>query len=232
MNYVKKIFLTTFLAYSTLSIAAPTLHVPDGVTLYVVNGEPYDKESVFLFDSNDNVKLKDGDNQLVFKYKTTVKQGSDDIRTYDSDAIIAKFNTTSPDAKMIMPNYWSNEDAQKGIKNLSWGIKDNSGKDIAIFQDTLPSTGIQLSRDYVDEAKNYNNRGGVAAIDLPHSAATMTASTSAPIVLDNKPVDSSNVTSDKNVEMQSTTLEMLNYWYSKADTKTREQFIKSIGLKK
>ncbi|HBZ3685863.1 TPA: DUF2057 domain-containing protein, partial [Klebsiella pneumoniae] len=153
MKNIKKIFTVVLLTCTTPVLAQSTLTIPDDVTIYVVNGQNYDKDR-FIFSSTNDLKLPDGENQIVFKFRTTVKQGTDDFKTYDSDTVIAKFTINSTHARMIMPNYWTFTEAQDGIKNLSWQIKTDKGEQLSVTQDTLPGNGIQIARDYEKEVRN------------------------------------------------------------------------------
>lgn len=127
MKNIKKSLLSSYLPVPLQSSAQSTLTIPDDVTIYVVNGQNYDKDR-FIFSSTNDLKLPDGENQIVFKFRTTVKQGTDDFKTYDSDTVIAKFTINSTHARMIMPNYWTFTEAQDGIKNLSSQIKNGQGR--------------------------------------------------------------------------------------------------------
>ncbi|HHS9666255.1 DUF2057 family protein [Klebsiella quasipneumoniae] len=216
MKNIKKIFTVVLLTCTTPVLAQSTLTIPDDVTIYVVNGQNYDKDR-FIFSSTNDLKLPDGENQIVFKFRTTVKQGTDDFRTYDSDTIIAKFAINSTHARMIMPNYWTFTEAQDGIKNLSWQIKTDKGEQLSVTQDTLPGNGIQIARDYEKEVRNYNNHNGPAAI------SSQSAPLTGPIEGNNKNVPSKRYKND-DPALQATTSEMLKYWYQKADDKTKKQF--------
>ena len=216
MKNIKKIFTAVVLTCTTPVLAQSTLTIPDDVTIYVVNGQNYDKDH-FIFSSTNDLKLPDGENQIIFKFRTTVKQGTDDFRTYDSDTIIAKFTINSTHARMIMPNYWTFTEAQDGIKNLSWQIKTDKGEQLSVTQDTLPGNGIQIARDYEKEVRKYNHHNGPAAISS--QAALLTG----PIEGNNENIPSKRYKND-DPELQATTSEMLKYWYQKADDKTKKQF--------
>ncbi|CAM6320721.1 DUF2057 family protein [Klebsiella michiganensis] len=216
MKNIKKIFTAVLLTCTTPVLAQSTLTIPDDVTIYVVNGQNYDKDH-FIFSSTNDLKLPDGENQIIFKFRTTVKQGTDDFRTYDSDTIIAKFTINSTHARMIMPNYWTFTEAQDGIKNLSWQIKTDKGEQLSVTQDTLPGNGIQIARDYEKEVRKYNHHNGPAAISS--QAALLTG----PIEGNNENIPSKRYKND-DPELQATTSEMLKYWYQKADDKTKKQF--------
>lgn len=220
MKNIKTIFAAVLLTCTTPVMAQSTLAIPDDVTIYVVNGQNYDKNS-FLFSSTDDLKLPDGENQIVFKFKATVKQGTDDLRTYDSDTIIAKFTINSTHARMIMPNYWTFTEAQDGIKNLTWQIKTDNGEQLSVIQDTLPGNGIQFARDYEKEVRKYNNHNGPAAI---HNRSKLTPSTQQAVPLNSHSEVHSVRENNNFLELQATTSEMLEYWYQKADDKTKQNF--------
>ena len=202
MKNIKKIFTVVLLTCTTPVLAQSTLTIPDDVTIYVVNGQNYDKDR-FIFSSTNDLKLPDGEKQIVFKFRTTVKQGTDDFKTYDSDTVIAKFTIKSTHARMIMPNYWQ--------------LKTDKGELLSVTQDTLPGNGIQIARDYEKEVRNYNNHNGPAAISSQSALLT------GPIEGNNENVPSKRYKND-DPALQATTSEMLKYWYQKADDKTKKQF--------
>ncbi|EOW6772122.1 DUF2057 family protein [Cronobacter muytjensii] len=201
--------------------AKSTLELPDGISLYVLNGKIYEQDKL-IFGPNDDVNLQEGENQIVFKFKTSVKQGTDDIRTYDSDTIIAKFSVSSENVRMVMPNYWTIAEAEEKIKNLTWQLKTNSGKIIPHVQDILPGKGLQFTRDYEKEAKQYNQRNGIAAIEVVSSIRTQVPAN--PSQVRNDVVTGKNTAGSNSPEMQATALDMLKYWYDKADDSTRNNF--------
>lgn len=221
---MKKILTTLLLAISLPISAQTLLEVPNGVTVYVVNGESYDGNQ-FLINLSNDVKLVDGKNQIVFKYKVLVAQTADEVRTFESDIIVATFDTSEANTdklKMVMPNYWSIAEAQNNIKNLTWQIKTDSGEVIPVNQDVLASNGMQLSRDYVQEVSAYNSHNNISLVN----AVTEKNSPDINIVDDNliKKKSSSD-------EMQSTVAVMLKFWYEKADEKTKKEFMEYIKRK-
>lgn len=65
MKNIKKIFTAVLLTCTTPVLAQSTLTIPDDVTIYVVNGQNYDKDH-FIFSSTNDLKLPDGENQIIF----------------------------------------------------------------------------------------------------------------------------------------------------------------------
>ncbi|MCX9024062.1 DUF2057 family protein [Citrobacter portucalensis] len=229
MKMILKTSLSVLLLLCSHTLfAQSTLELPDGISLYVLNGKAYDQDG-FIFGPNNDVNLQEGENQIVFKFKTSVKQGTDDIRTYDSDTIIAKFNVSSEQVRMVMPNYWTISEAEEKIKNLTWQLKTNSGKIIPHIQDVLPGKGLPFTRDYEKEARKYNQNNGIAALDTVSSIRTQVPANPSQVGSD---VSTGKKISDSiSPEMQATALDMLKYWYDKADDSTRNEFEDYIASK-
>ncbi|WPC76191.1 DUF2057 family protein [Vibrio porteresiae] len=221
MSILRYLIYTTILMMSFQAFSQSTLEIPDGVTVFSVNGQAYEQNG-FLVGSHEYIQLPDGANQIVFKYKTSVTQNSENVRVFDSDTIIAKFDTHSGYAKMIMPNYWTFSAAQEGIKNLAWKLETESGTAIPVIQDTLPNAGFKLADDYQAEILRYNQSKKVASLQQATGIAN------------EKPLE--KIVTQKHAlndsvepsEMQDTVASMLNYWYGKADEKTRREFYNSI----
>ena len=224
MKKINKLLATSLFSFSFSIFAQSSLEIPKGVTIYVLNGHSDEKQD-FWISSNDNIQLREGENQIVFKFKTAITQNANDVRVYDSDTIIAKFKVdSSVHAKMVMPNYWSFSEAEEGVKNLSWKMETDTGEEIPVIQDLLPSHGSQLSRDYESETIKYNSHDNPATVKFLEFNQDQEKLNQGAVV--DKGIKK-HTTQDKEMEpsdMQPVVSEMLKFWIQKADKKTRQEF--------
>ncbi|WP_261817759.1 DUF2057 family protein [Vibrio gallicus] len=213
----KKVLLTGLaLTLAAPSFADVTLDFSDHVDLLLVNGEKPNIEGGF-FSSDKKVTLPDGENQIVFRYIPTFKNGKD-REQYTSNVVISKFTATDAELQFEFPKYRNVKDAERFDKSPDWKLIDSNKTSINFVQDTLVHHGMQIGRDFEAEAVRYNATQGIAAVSTGVVlAAPEQASTTAPAV--------------KNADA-STAEEMLHFWYSKADPKTQQRFKDYINKQK
>ncbi|WP_117233836.1 DUF2057 family protein [Vibrio maerlii] len=204
------------------AVAEVTLEVPSDVTVFSAN-EKKPKLEGGLFSSTKTITLPDGDNQLVFKYEASFDQG-DERKFATSDAIIAKFNATDTTLSFELPEYRNLRTAEKEIANLQWQLVDDQQQAIEVKQDKLLKDGMQIGRDYVREAQDYNRVGGVAA--LATTALTTTSTQQA-----TSQTTPATQTKAQATQTGSTAEEMLHFWYEKADSETKQRFKDYINQK-
>ncbi len=201
---LKNMVLGTLLStLSFTSLAAVTIQVPDTIDLLAANEAKPDISGGF-FSSSNTVTLPDGENQIVFRYKSYFSQGNDRI-VVESDAIIATFKTSDSELNFELPDYQNQQQAQEHMDNLQWQLVDQSGAAVEVNQDKLIKKGVQLGRDYPSEAKAYNTKGGIAALSIGQSQPS--------VATNQTPADTTN-----NAE------EMLHFWYQRADAETKAKF--------
>ncbi|MCE2593778.1 DUF2057 family protein [Motilimonas cestriensis] len=220
MRIIKPLALAMALSMSAAAQADVTLTVPENVNLLVANGEKVELSSG-LFSSNNTLVLPNGENQIVFRYEAAFNKAGEEISAV-SDTIIAKFTASDSQASFVLPDYKSYRSAEKNISNLKWQLVDQSGNTIAKVEDKLTKEGMQLGRDYVDEAKDYNQAGGKAAIVLAGGAGASTA-----IALQKTATTNAQSSAGANTAKQvdsGTAEEMLHFWYNRADKATQQRF--------
>ncbi len=146
--------------------AATTLVVPQDVNLLAVNMEKPELEGGFFSDEK-TITIPDGKSQIVFKYEPEFEIG-DDIKSVYSDVIIAKFDVENETLKFEFPKFKTLHQAQANISPLEWQLLDSKGTPIALVEDVLESDGVQIGRNYPQEARNYNIAGGVASVAVTY----------------------------------------------------------------
>jgi len=202
MNILKPLALTLAVMFSTSVAAKVTVEIPSTIDLLVVNGEK-PETSGSLFSSTTDLELKDGENQIVFRYEPSFTQNDDRV-IVESDVVIAKFTAENEQLTFSLPKYRNASEARKNIDKLDWSLLDSNQQTITIQQDRLIKKGMQLGRDYQQETLEYNRTGDIAAVKVAGQPTP------------------ANVSSDSAEEM-------LHFWYNKADEKTKQRFKKFVN---
>ncbi|MCL9781691.1 DUF2057 family protein [Vibrio sp. S4M6] len=206
MKLIKPLSFLLAMVFSTVAMAKVTITVPDTVEMLAVNSASPELEGG-MFSANKTLTLPNGENQIVFKYAPYFAKGKDRV-TVESQAIIAKFNAKDTKLNFEFSKFNSLSKAQKNINSLEWSLVDQSGHKLDIQQDRLIKKGMQIGRNYPQEAQNYNTKGGVAAIVTP-------------LTLTQRALKQGDL---KQMQGKNTAEEMLHFWYAKADAATKARF--------
>ncbi|CAK2838502.1 exported hypothetical protein [Vibrio crassostreae] len=215
MKTLKSIALLSTIIAAPHAFADVTIEVPSSadalVEVLAVNEAKPALEGGF-FSSSKTITVPDGVNQIVFKYQLAFSQGND-REFVDSDTIIATFDATDTALTFDMPKFRNTNEAKKGLQNLDWKLVDENQNAISVKQDKLIKDGMQIGRKYPQEAKEYNQKGGIAALTVGASAG-VAAAVVQPVTLPAK-IDGNAA---------NTAEEMLYFWYEKADAETKQKF--------
>ncbi|MEZ9891493.1 DUF2057 family protein [Vibrio lentus] len=215
MKTLQSIALLSTIIAAPQVLADVTIEVPSSadalVEVLAVNEAKPDLDGGF-FSSSKTITVPDGVNQIVFKYQLAFSQGND-REFVDSDTIIATFDATDTALTFDMPKFRNTNEAKKGFQNLDWKLVDENQNAISVKQDKLIKDGMQIGRKYPQEAKEYNKKGGIAALAMG-TAAGATAAVVQPVTLPAK-IDANAA---------NTAEEMLYFWYDKADAETKQKF--------
>lgn len=216
MKTLKSIALLSTIIAAPHAFADVTIEVPSSadalVEVLAVNEAKPALEGGF-FSSSKTITVPDGVNQIVFKYQLAFSQGND-REFVDSDTIIATFDATDTALTFDMPKFRNTNEAKKGLQNLDWKLVDENQNAISVKQDKLIKDGMQIGRKYPQEAKEYNQKGGIAALTVGASAGAAAAAVVQPVTLPAK-IDGNAA---------NTAEEMLYFWYEKADAETKQKF--------
>ena len=214
MKTLKSIALLSTIIAAPHAFADVTIEVPSSadalVEVLAVNEAKPALEGGF-FSSSKTITVPDGVNQIVFKYQLAFSQGND-REFVDSDTIIATFDATDTALTFDMPKFRNTNEAKKGLQNLDWKLVDENQNAISVKEDKLIKDGMQIGRKYPQEAKEYNQKGGIAALTVGASAGA--AAVAQPVTLPAK-IDGNAA---------NTAEEMLYFWYEKADAETKQKF--------
>ena len=210
MKTLQSIALLSTIIVAPHVLADVEIQVPSSVDILAVNEAKPDLDGS-LFSSYKTLTVPDGQNQIVFQYQLAFDKGND-REFIDSDAIIATFSATDAVLTFDMPKYRNTAEAKKSLQNLDWKLVDENQNAISVKQDKLIKDGMQIGRKYPQEAKEYNQKGGIAALTLGTSAGA--AAVAQPVTLPAK-IDGNAA---------NTAEEMLYFWYEKADAETKQKF--------
>ena len=197
MKTLQSIALLSTIIVAPYVLADVTIEVPSSVDILAVN-EAKPNLNGGLFSSHKTLTVSDGQNQIVFQYQLAFDQGND-REFVDSDAIIVTFSAADAALTFDMPKYRNTTKAKQGFDKLDWKLVDENQNTIRVKQDKLVQNGMQIGRKFPQEAKEYNQKGGIAALAMGTAAK----------------IDA-NATN--------TTEEMLYFWYDKADAETKQKF--------
>ncbi|EGR3918490.1 DUF2057 domain-containing protein [Vibrio cholerae] len=189
--------------------AEVVLKIPQDVDLLLVNMK---KPQGSLLEKKELV-LPDGPNQIVFQYRPSFDEG-DMVKKAYSDTIIAKFDAYNTTVNFDLPKYRNLKQAEKEIGSLVWRLLDGTSKPLTVYEDKLNYSGVQIGRNFIQEAADYNQQGGVAALQ----SVSATALTAKPIVEPKTTVKLSDEISE--------TIGQLQAWYLKASPQERKAFKK------
>lgn len=188
--------------------AEVVLKIPQEVDLLLVNMK---KPQGSLLEKKELV-LPDGANQIVFQYRPSFDEG-DMVKKAYSDTIIAKFEAYNTSVNFDLPKYRNLKQAEKEIDSLEWRLLDGTSKPLTVHEDKLNYSGVQIGRNFIQEVADYNQQGGVAALQSV-SGTAFTAT-----IIEPK-------TAVKLSDEINETVGQLQAWYLKASPQERKAFKK------
>ena len=145
--------------------------------------------------------LKNGKNQIAFRYENRYRSAGEDV-FFASDIILLTFEGNDDNYVITLPKLHTKTAQEAFNNNPAITLQDSNGKAVVFEQGKLMKDGIQFNRDLVAEMRVYNQTSQPASLNQPKSIISMTGN------------DSEADVAGK----------MLDYWYSKADEKTRAEF--------
>ncbi|MEG3753994.1 DUF2057 domain-containing protein [Psychromonas arctica] len=148
-----------------------------------------------------SLTLKDGTNQIAFEYEGNYRQGGE-VNYFTTDTLIITFQGKNQDYTISLPTLRSARQVDQFNAQPEIIITDINGEAVPFEQGKLMKSGIQFNRDLVAETVAYNQTDKPASLQQP---ATI--------------IVPANGQTEGDVAGQ-----MLDYWYKKADEKTRAQF--------
>ncbi|OAN17654.1 hypothetical protein A3K86_01655 [Photobacterium jeanii] len=206
---------TACIALAAASLSLPaladvTVNLPTTASLVLVNGKS--------IDGTDTLSLKDGTNQIAFRYEGGYRENGD-YTVYSSDVIIMKFDGNKANYTLKLPKINSEIEGNRFNKKPKIALVDASGNDVKFEQGKLIKHGIQFGRNYEAEMAAYNQTEQPAAL-IGAVAVTTLPATVTPAVTSTQPVAKTSPTP----QGENVAENMLNYWYSQADEATKARF--------
>ncbi|MEM0911828.1 MAG: DUF2057 family protein, partial [Pseudomonadota bacterium] len=165
MNLVKVLAIIVAFGHITFALADVTIKFEENVSILAVNQEKPDTKRGGLFSSSQSVTMPNGENQIVFRYQPFFENGIE-RETINSQVIIAKFNAVDTKLTLKVPTFRDAESATAGIDPLNWSLVNDSGQKTKHVEDVLVKEGVQFGRNFSNEAKDYNRKGGIAALPV------------------------------------------------------------------
>lgn len=223
MQLSLKVAMALSVFASTNLYAATTLVVPEDVKLLAVNMEKPKLEGG-LFSDEKTIEIPDGTNQIVFKYQPEFEI-NDNIKNVYGDVIIAKFDVKNEELKFELPEFKTYRQAETNISPLEWQLLDSKGQPIDLVEDVLESDGVQIGRNYAQEARNYNIAGGVAGV----AVTVVTVNQHSQAVTGVEPKVVATTDAQPSTAQDSQMVDILKTMYQKATPQEKETFKKWVA---
>ncbi len=223
MQLSLKVAMALSVFASTNLYAATTLVVPEDVKLLAVNMEKPKLEGG-LFSDEKTIEIPDGTNQIVFKYQPEFEI-NDNIKNVYGDVIIAKFDVKNEELKFELPEFKTYRQAETNISPLEWQLLDSKGQPIDLVEDVLDSDGVQIGRNYAQEARNYNIAGGVAGV----AVTIVTVNQHSQAVTGVEPKVVATTDAQSSTVQDSQMVDLLKTMYQKATPQEKETFKKWVA---
>lgn len=208
MSISKILTLTTLFISS--SMLAGTLSHSSNISILGVDGQQ--NRQGFLT-KNNQLNVDKSEHQIVVQVSEIVPKGSD-RELFESDLYIITFNADGNDLFLSTPKIKNQFELKRFKKNPNFSLKLKSGGDIAIRFDKLNPEGFFPNSDIEKNIYEYNQKGGVAASKL---------------FMPKQSIDGFQAQGfSSKVDPQNTQMseQMLKYWFSQADSKTQQSFLK------
>ncbi|SKA36360.1 YccT family protein [Photobacterium toruni] len=191
------------------SFADVTLNLPQSAELVLVNGANAEGNAPQI--------LKNGNNQIAFRYNKNYRENGDS-HLFRSEVVIMTFSGNDATYTLQLPSISSGYQAQKFNNHPEMSLLSANGSEVPFKEDLLIKEGIQIGRNFQQEMAQYNLSQAPAA--LP----------SIVMVNEIQPVQlpASSTPKGKKID-QAYVAKMLNYWYSKANTTTQQDFKANIN---
>lgn len=206
--------------HSSAVLADAVLKIGNGIAVIAHNGKAL-TDSDFLGGHN-RLQLNDGPNQLLARYSVELNGSDGDID--HSHHFVLLFNADSNQTLTLsVPKIRKQRELSRFNRQGNWILQDSPHTAVPYQHATLIKEGFQLSRDYTQELAVFNQTNSAAALNPSLPQATRPAP--APSIETQVTVNTPTPAIDSAVQnAESMPLQMLKYWYNKADNKSRSGF--------
>ena len=206
-SWFTALFAVSTLFLTTSVFAETTLNVPRPYSVYLVDGKDHKGFGHTL-------QFAEGDHQVVIRFEGNFST-SKDIHLVNAEPLVVNFKTNGQEQLTFdIPVLRDAVQAKQFVKTQNVHLIDEqtkAAKDADIF--VMPKKeGVQIGRNYQDELLEL---GKAYHQPIFHEDGTISAGDGTQITN-----NSANVSDNKQIQ----TLEMLKYWYNRADPQTRKTF--------
>jgi len=235
MRFFGKTLFLTFACLSSLQAFASSFSTPVFYEIMYL-----DKQSMGMLSLNKNeTDLSAGEHQLVVRYTDTVGSNNNS-EIIKSEPVVINLNVKNgQDIVLEAKKPRSIKQAQRYAKDPKFTLVDKNGTSVEASVYVLPfQPGMQLSRNYLNEIAEIEAQQVAKAPAVQPQASTVAPATNkAPASNANAALaasavavagTASAVTPAAEIVVinadDSTELQMLQFWYQRADKETRKQF--------
>ncbi|UPW16920.1 DUF2057 domain-containing protein [Agarivorans sp. TSD2052] len=236
MRFLVKVLSLSLVFLASWSAYAASFSTPSHFEIMYV-----DKQSTGAF-SKTKAKLDTGSHQVVVRYSDNVGSSNNSEIIKSTPIVINLDIKQGQDIVLKAKQETSINRAKKYAAKPTFTLSDKNGSKVNESHYLLPmKPGVQFSRDYLEEiaeieATQAGNApavaatAAVAASTTPKAETAVTSSTNTAAVAATAVVASDSVeppVSDSEMMVpagDNTELQMLQFWYQRADAATRKQF--------
>lgn len=190
-----------------LAFSDVTLELGQCLNVHVIDGRDFKGKvsSPLVFDG--------GIHQLVVDCSVEIGRSSDDAVFETSEAFVIRFQATDADLRLTAPEISTASQLEEFNQVANFQLRTKQNRPVEYEAGVLEKEGYQIFRDYREELEVFNRSSSPAAVPQIISKNVPGASGR-----EEPRIPPSEDSSDQEMVIQ-----MLRYWYLKADMKTRSE---------
>lgn len=195
------------LTFPLQALASATLAIPQPYIVYLLDGKAVKNE---LLDNKQSLPLAKGKHQLVIRFEGSFRDQGEN-RLISGEPVVYSLDIAGNESLALEFTYPRDyRAAEQYLKNQQLKLVDTkTGKEVKADYFVMPKKeGLQIGRNYQEELESMGKAFAQSAASVPVATAAAAAT----------------VTATNDLTGQDQSLEMLKYWYLKADSKTRKDF--------
>ncbi|NVC63739.1 DUF2057 domain-containing protein [Vibrio sp. 05-20-BW147] len=160
---LKKTLFSVLLLSAAPALADISIDIPRGVQLLTVNGEDAGYSSLG-FDYQDNLTLKDGVNQIVFRLANIVRESGGQKTKFKSEPLVATFDAENTKLVLKVPKIETFDQGMKFNNSPTFQLIDSENIEPPSLKKGQISIGFKLMPDMVHEVEKYNMSKEIASL--------------------------------------------------------------------
>ena len=195
------------LSFPLQALASATLAIPQPYIVYLLDGKAVKNE---LLDNKQSLPLAKGKHQLVIRFEGSFRDQGEN-RLISGEPVVYSLDIAGNESLALEFTYPRDyRAAEQYLKKQQLKLVDTkTGKEVKADYFVMPKKeGLQIGRNYQEELESMGKAFAQSAASVPVATAAAAAT----------------VTATNGLTGQDQSLEMLKYWYLKADSKTRKDF--------